>query len=90
MIKIESCPDAVRMRDHACANRAQCWEPCGLLGKSEVHARVMAEAEDAQFLTKADAARVDGFASPEEVEAVLMLSKVFPSGGPLSGAQVED
>ena len=61
MIKIESCPDAARMRDHACANRAQCWEPCGLLGKSEAHVRPVPD-----------------------------LHKAFPSGGPLSGAQVED
>lgn len=39
MTKSETCPDAARMKDHACANRHQCWEPCGELGKSPDHAR---------------------------------------------------
>lgn len=34
------CPNANFMAEHACANRRQCWEPCGDLGKSEEHAVV--------------------------------------------------
>ena len=36
----DTCPDRERMGEHACANRHQCWEPCGELGKSEAHVRV--------------------------------------------------
>jgi hypothetical protein len=35
-----SCPNAQHMGDHACSNKAQCWEPCGELGHSEAHVRV--------------------------------------------------
>lgn len=35
----KKCPNATHMAEHACANRTQCWEPCGDLGKSEHHAR---------------------------------------------------
>jgi hypothetical protein len=34
------CQDSKHMGKHACANKEQCWEPCGELGKSEKHARV--------------------------------------------------
>lgn len=81
MTKSETCPDAARMKDHACANRHQCWEPCGELGKSEEHARPAA-AEDAAWLAKADAARAEGYASPAEAAELI---KAFPSGGPLLG-----
>jgi hypothetical protein len=33
-----ACPNPAAMGEHACANRHQCWEPCGELGKSEAHA----------------------------------------------------
>lgn len=37
------CPQAEHDADwaanYACANRHQCWEPCGELGKSGAHAR---------------------------------------------------
>lgn len=33
------CPDP-SMGEHACSNRAQCWEPCGELGSSIEHAKV--------------------------------------------------
>ena len=35
------CPDAAHMGEHACTNRAQCWEPCGELGHSEEHAQAI-------------------------------------------------
>lgn len=35
----QGCPNAQHMGQHACANRHQCWEPCGELGHSEEHAR---------------------------------------------------
>jgi len=35
------CPNAAHMGEHACANRAQCWEPCGELGHSEEHAQAI-------------------------------------------------
>lgn len=35
------CPDA--MKDCACNDKAQCWEPCGELGKSEAHVLVAGE-----------------------------------------------
>jgi hypothetical protein len=31
------CPKAAHMGQYACANKAQCWEPCGALGHSEEH-----------------------------------------------------
>lgn len=34
------CPDK-DMGEFSCSNRFQCWEPCGELGKSELHARVV-------------------------------------------------
>lgn len=34
------CQNAASMGEHACKNRAQCWEPCGELGHSAEHARV--------------------------------------------------
>ena len=34
----EECPNAAGMGEHACANRYQCWEPCGELGHSAAHA----------------------------------------------------
>ena len=34
-----SCPNAAHMGEFACANRSQCWEPCGELGKDPAHAR---------------------------------------------------
>lgn len=33
------CQNAAHMGEFACANRAQCWEPCGELGHSKEHAR---------------------------------------------------
>lgn len=33
------CPAAGIRGEHSCANRDQCWEPCGELGKSEEHVR---------------------------------------------------
>lgn len=42
---ILTCADPEHMGEHACQNRAQCWEPCGELGKSEEHARVVKHAE---------------------------------------------
>lgn len=41
----EPCPEPKMMGalKFGCENRAQCWEPCGLLGKSEEHARVAPE-----------------------------------------------
>lgn len=35
-----ACPNAVHMAEHACADKTQCWEPCGELGHSAEHARV--------------------------------------------------
>ncbi len=32
------CPNKAHMGKSACANPAQCWEPCGELGKSGEHA----------------------------------------------------
>jgi hypothetical protein len=37
---VQACPNAAHMGEHACANKAQCWEPCGLLGNDEKHVRV--------------------------------------------------
>lgn len=34
-----NCPNAAGMGEHACDNAAQCFEPCGKLGKSEHHVR---------------------------------------------------
>ena len=31
------------MGEFSCADRSQCWEPCGEMGKSEQHARVAHE-----------------------------------------------
>lgn len=45
------------MSEHACSNRARCWEPCGELGKSIDHAKV---AEPVNTHTDDDA--VDQFA----------------------------
>lgn len=45
------CPDAAHMGEHACTDRAQCWEPCGDLGKSKHHA--------AQAATTASASEID-------------------------------
>jgi hypothetical protein len=36
--KPDPCPNAEHMGEHACRDRAQCWEPCGELGHSEEHA----------------------------------------------------
>lgn len=36
----KACPNAAHMAEHACANRHQCWEPCGELGHSAEHACV--------------------------------------------------
>ena len=33
-----TCPNQRHMGEFACDNPAQCWEPCGALGKSEEHA----------------------------------------------------
>lgn len=38
----QSCPNRDVMGEHACDNRAQCWEPCGELGKSDTHVGVSA------------------------------------------------
>ena len=32
------CPNKAHMGEFVCDNPAQCWEPCGALGKSEEHA----------------------------------------------------
>jgi hypothetical protein len=38
--KCEPCPRGeLDKPEPTCANRHQCWEPCGLLGKSAAHAR---------------------------------------------------
>ncbi len=37
------CPMSAQMGEHACKDRAQCWEPCGALGKSEAHVQVATE-----------------------------------------------
>lgn len=37
------CPDAATMGEHACHNAGQCWDPCGELGHSEAHVRVVPE-----------------------------------------------
>lgn len=34
----QPCPNAAAMGEYACADKAQCWEPCGDLGHSEEHA----------------------------------------------------
>ena len=34
----QPCPNKISMGEHACLNRAQCWEPCGELGHSDEHA----------------------------------------------------
>lgn len=39
----EPCPDGNDRPDESCHNRDQCWEPCGKLGKSEEHTKVLVE-----------------------------------------------
>lgn len=34
------CPNAIHMGKFACADRSQCWEPCGELGNDDAHVRV--------------------------------------------------
>lgn len=34
-MKVVPCPNAEHMGQFACANKAQCWEPCGELGNDE-------------------------------------------------------
>lgn len=38
-VRNKACSNPGHMGEFACSNRAQCWEPCGELGKSEEHAR---------------------------------------------------
>ena len=35
----KKCPEAFKMGEHACADRSQCFEPCGDLGRSAEHAK---------------------------------------------------
>lgn len=44
--KPEPCPRGDNRPEPSCTNRAQCWEPCGELGKSAEHARVGKESAD--------------------------------------------
>ncbi len=46
------CPDKVHMAEHACANRFQCFEPCGDLGHSLKHARRATDIPIVLALTK--------------------------------------
>jgi hypothetical protein len=39
LTRARRCPDKAHMGRFACANRQQCWEPCGDLGKSAKHAK---------------------------------------------------
>ena len=41
----EQCPAPEMMGEHACKNKSQCWEPCGDLGHSEAHVRVVEKVE---------------------------------------------
>lgn len=36
--KKQPCQHPEKMGEFACADKSQCWEPCGELGKSEEHA----------------------------------------------------
>lgn len=44
---VQACPNAAHMGEHACANKAQCWEPCGELGNDERFVRVAGEKDTA-------------------------------------------
>lgn len=35
------CPNAAHMQEFACKDKANCWEPCGDMGNSDKHARVI-------------------------------------------------
>lgn len=47
---LEACPDPKRMGEFACANRHQCWEPCGELGHSEEFVGVVDAATEKEIL----------------------------------------
>jgi len=38
---VQPCPDSIHMGEHACANKDQCWEPCGCLGKDADHVKAV-------------------------------------------------
>lgn len=82
----EPCKSA-RMRDHACSNRHQCWEPCGELGKSEEHVLAVRckpggcseiGCEGGHYCFNPDG-------TPRDAKPIGDLNKAFAAGGPLLG-----